>query len=147
MTSRRPVLIERRGVIRTSLVCLLWSSELYMTTKRKNMLMCLHLKVCHYDFNIKIYCICFISYKSPLFWTHIHLARGPRFDTRPRHLKFERLVISCFQVAIWLKYCWSDVNPQYNQQPTILISDWPGKRTLDVLNTTLFYQYSMPRGL
>ena len=42
-------------------------------------------------------------------------ARGPGFDSRTRHLNFQRLVISCFQVAIWLKYQWSDVNPQYNQ--------------------------------
>ena len=33
-------------------------------------------------------------------------------------LEFQRLVISCFQVAIWLKYRWSDINPEYNQ-PTI----------------------------
>ena len=42
-------------------------------------------------------------------------AKGPGFDSRPRHLNFQRLVISCFQVAIWLKYRWSDVIPQYNQ--------------------------------
>ena len=30
-------------------------------------------------------------------------ARGPGFDSRPRHLDFQRLVISCFQVEIWLK--------------------------------------------
>ena len=30
-------------------------------------------------------------------------ARGPGFDSRPRHLNFHRLVISCFQVEIWLK--------------------------------------------
>ena len=30
-------------------------------------------------------------------------ARGPGFDSRPRHLDFQRLVISCFQVKIWLK--------------------------------------------
>ena len=44
-------------------------------------------------------------------------AKGPGFDSRPRHLNFQRLVISCFQVAIWLimKYRLSDVNPQYNQ--------------------------------
>ena len=30
-------------------------------------------------------------------------ARGPGFDSRPRHLNFQRLVISCFQVKIWLK--------------------------------------------
>ena len=30
-------------------------------------------------------------------------ARGPRFDSRPPHLNFQRLVISCFQVEIWLK--------------------------------------------
>ena len=35
----------------------------YKTKLGKNMLMCLHLKVRHYDFNIKIYCICFLSYK------------------------------------------------------------------------------------
>ena len=34
---------------------------------------------------------------------------------RPRYLNFQRLVISCFKFAIWLKYHWSDVNPQYNQ--------------------------------
>ena len=61
---KHPVLIERRGVFRTSLVRLLWQSEIHMITKRKNMLMCLHLKVCHYEFNIKIYYICFISYIS-----------------------------------------------------------------------------------
>ena len=42
-------------------------------------------------------------------------ARWPGFNSRPRHLNFHRLVISCFQVAIWLKYRWSDVNPQHNQ--------------------------------
>ena len=31
-------------------------------------------------------------------------ARGPGFDSRPRHLNFQRLVISCLQVEIWLKY-------------------------------------------
>ena len=51
-------------------------------------------------------------------------AGGPGFDSRPRHLNFQRLVISCFQVAIWLKHCWSDVNPQYNQ-PTNQPSDMP----------------------
>ena len=30
-------------------------------------------------------------------------ARGPGFDSPPRHLNFQRLVISCFQVEIWLK--------------------------------------------
>ena len=30
-------------------------------------------------------------------------ARGPGLDSRPRHLNFQRLVISCFQVEIWLK--------------------------------------------
>ena len=29
--------------------------------------------------------------------------RGPGFDSRPRHLDFQRLVISCFQVEILLK--------------------------------------------
>ena len=32
-------------------------------------------------------------------------ARGPRFDSRPHHLNFQRLVTSCFKVEIWLKYC------------------------------------------
>ena len=44
-------------------------------------------------------------------------ARVPGFDSRPRHLNFQRLVISCFQVEIWLKDRWIDVNPQ-NNQPT-----------------------------
>ena len=30
-------------------------------------------------------------------------ARRPGFDSRPRHLDFQRLVISCFQFEIWLK--------------------------------------------
>ena len=30
-------------------------------------------------------------------------AGGPGFDSRPRHLNFQRLIISCFQVEIWLK--------------------------------------------
>ena len=30
-------------------------------------------------------------------------ARGLGFDSPPRHLNFQRLVISCFQVEIWLK--------------------------------------------
>ena len=34
------------------------------------------------------------------------------------------IVISCFQVAIWLKYHWSDANPQYNQ-PTSWPWSWP----------------------
>ena len=46
---------------------------------------------------------------------------GVRFPASP--LEFPRLVISCFQVAIWLKYRWSDVNPQYNQQPTNLLDE------------------------
>ena len=48
-------------------------------------------------------------------------ARGPGIDSRSRYLNFQRLVISCFQVAIWRKYRSSDVNPQYNQQPTNII--------------------------
>ena len=44
-------------------------------------------------------------------------ARRPGFDSRPRHLNFQRLVISCFQVEIWLKDRLIDVNPQ-NNQPT-----------------------------
>ena len=32
-------------------------------------------------------------------------ARRPGFASRPRHLNFQRLVISCFQVEIWLKDC------------------------------------------
>ena len=34
-------------------------------------------------------------------------ARGPGLDSRPLHLNFQRLVISCLQVAIWLKYRWN----------------------------------------
>ena len=37
------------------------------------------------------------------FYVEGHGARGPVFDSRPRHLNFQRLVISCFQVEIWLK--------------------------------------------
>ena len=39
------------------------------------------------------------------FWTFMcsNVERGPGFDSRPRHLNFQRLVISCFQVEIWLK--------------------------------------------
>ena len=44
-------------------------------------------------------------------------ARGPGFDSRPRHSNFQRLVISCFQVKIWLKDRSIDINPQ-NNQPT-----------------------------
>ena len=44
-------------------------------------------------------------------------ARGSGFDPRPRHLNFQRLVISCFQVEIWLKDRLIDGNPQ-NNQPT-----------------------------
>ena len=56
------------------IVRLLWQSEIFTITKQKNTgtLMCLHFKVCHYDFNIEIYCVRFFSYKSPLFWTHSH---------------------------------------------------------------------------
>ena len=39
-------------------------------------------------------------------------ARGPGFDSRPHHLNFQRLVISCFQVEIRLK---DRVNSQNNQ--------------------------------
>ena len=31
--------------------------------------------------------------------------RGRGFGSRPCHFNFQRLVISCFQVVIWLKYC------------------------------------------
>ena len=44
-------------------------------------------------------------------------ARGPGFDSLPRHLDFQRLVISCFQVAIWLKYRYSDVILYTTNQP------------------------------
>ena len=32
-------------------------------------------------------------------------AREPGYNSRPRHLNFQRLIISCFQVEIWLKDC------------------------------------------
>ena len=47
-------------------------------------------------------------------------AIGPGFDSRPHHLNFQRFVISCFQVEIWLKDRYIDANPQ-NNQPTNLI--------------------------
>ena len=37
-------------------------------------------------------------------------------------LGFQSLVISCFQVAIWLKYRQSDVNSQHNQQIIAMVS-------------------------
>ena len=43
-------------------------------------------------------------------------ARGPVFDSRSRHYDFRDWLFR-FQVAIWLKYHRSDVNPQ-NNQPT-----------------------------
>ena len=93
MTSRHPVLIERRGVFRTSFVWLLWQSEIYMITKRKNMLICLHLIVSHYDFNIKIYCIRFISFKSPFFLTHVHFWLTGQTDLwRSEHASFFRSI-------------------------------------------------------
>ena len=39
-----------------------------------------------------------------------------RFPASP--LWFQRLVISCFQVGIWMKDCLSGVNPQNNQPTT-----------------------------
>ena len=69
------------------------------------------------------HCIVFKSIKT---WLCIYLcvvlvcgARGSGFDSRPRHLNFQILVISCFKVTIWVKYHWSDVNPQYNQPTNI----------------------------
>ena len=44
-------------------------------------------------------------------------ARGPGFDSPPRHLNFQRLVISCFQVEIWLKDRQIDVNQKQPNQP------------------------------
>ena len=60
-------------------------------------------------------------------------ARGPGFDSRPRHLNFQRLVISCFQVEIWLKDSLIDVIPQ-NNQPTKAKEDIFFK-----INIILFY--------
>ena len=50
-------------------------------------------------------------------------ARGPGFNSRPRHLNFQRLVISCFQVEMWLKDCKINVNPQ-NNQPTLHLQEF-----------------------
>ena len=54
----------------------------------------------------------------------------------PRHLNFQRLVISCFQVAIWLKYHWkrrkSSILPTNNQLMRSLLpssSCWAHGRT------------------
>ena len=53
-------------------------------------------------------------------WLNSWLAEQEiRFPASP--LEFQRLLISRFQVAIWLKYRLSDLNPQYNQ-PTITIN-------------------------
>ena len=51
-------------------------------------------------------------------------ARGTGFDSRSP-LQFQRLVISCFQVTICLKYCSSGVNPQ-NYQPSFVKFYAPG---------------------
>ena len=75
-------------------------------------------------------------------------ARWPGFDSRPRHLNFQRLVISCFQIAIWLKYHWSDVNPQYNQptnQPTMKILERKNDLQTIFLDTILQYFRSRVR--
>ena len=46
---------------------------------------------------------------------------GVRFPVSP--IEFQRwFIISCFQVVIWLKCRWSDVNPQYNQQQPTNVS-------------------------
>ena len=49
-------------------------------------------------------------------------ARGPRFDSPPRHLNFRDWLTPASKV--WLKYRLSDVNPQYNQ-PTKATIDTP----------------------
>ena len=46
--------------------------------------------------------------------------RGPGFDSRPRHLNFQGLVISCFQVEIWLKDRLIDVNPKLEPQGALI---------------------------
>ena len=53
-------------------------------------------------------------------WLSSLLAKqeGPGFDSRPRHMNFQRFVISCFQVEIRLKDRSIDVNPQTTNQPT-----------------------------
>ena len=65
-------------------------------------------------------------------------ARGPGFDPRPRHLNFQRLVISCFQVEIWLKERKIDINPQNNQptnQPTnLFLGSWEMNRSAEQTN-------------
>ena len=62
-------------------------------------------------------------------------ARGPGFDSRPRHLNFQKLVISCFLVEIWLKDCWIDVHPQktINQQ-TIELKLLPNCAIIEVMS-------------
>ena len=69
------ILEIRQFKMRQNFSCLFQSKSAKISRRQNNpiygnMLMCLHLKVRHYDFNIKIYCICFLSYKLPLFWTH-----------------------------------------------------------------------------
>ena len=66
----------------------------------------------------------FLSDKKKLYTVMLCRTKQLLSDiTRPTvfrcKISFQRLVISRFQVAIWLKYCLSDVIPQYNQ-PTNL---------------------------
>ena len=59
------------------------------------------------------------------------------FDSRPRHLNFQRLVISCFQVEIWLKDRLIDVNPQNNQPTNIYICSYTGSLLCIYCNITV----------
>ena len=42
-------------------------------------------------------------------------ARGPGFDSRPRHFNFQKLVISCFQVEIWLIFKIAKAKEKYRR--------------------------------
>ena len=70
-------------------------------------------------------------------------ARGPGFDSPPRHLNFQRLVISCFQVEIWLKIAKSTLIKN-NQQPTTT-SIWP-LLYFEIVNAIFVFYFSSVRG-
>ena len=92
------------------------------TEARQNMC-----KLCLYNYTCIMYSTAKPRGAAVAEWLSSWLAEqeaGVRFPTSP--LEFQGLVISCFQVATWLKYHWSDVNSQYNQ-PSSLASVLQGK--------------------
>ena len=73
-------------------------------------------------------------------------ARGPGIDSRPRHLNFQKLVISCFQVEIWLKDCLIDNKPQNNQPKQYCEPNyehiWMSAIFLDLSQIFIYYNHA-----